>query len=315
MKPYISIVIPVFNEKMNIRPLADEIIAVLKKIGQPGEVIWVDDGSTDGSFGEIAAAAGGNPAMKVIRFGRNFGQTAALSAGIDASSGEYIITMDADLQNDPAEIPAMLEKMKQGFDIVSGWRKNRKDPWLNRRLPSQAANFIISRVTGIALHDYGCTLKVYRAEFLKNMRIYGEMHRFLPAFAGSMGARIAEVVVNHRPRIHGRTKYGLMRTFKVILDLATVKFMEHYLSKPIYVFGGWGITFGFTSAVFALYTLYNKVYHGIYVKDQPLFLVSIFLALIGFQMIMLGLLAEILVRAYYEINERKTYFIREKRGF
>lgn len=315
MKPYLSLIIPVHNERENIRPLAEEISSAVKNLGKTVEVIWVDDGSTDGSFDEIQAQVRSNPMMKGIRLGRNCGQTAALAAGIGASCGRYIAPMDADMQNDPADIVHLAKKIEEGFDVVSGWRKNRKDPWITRRLPSLAANFLISTVTGIRLHDYGCTLKIYRREYLQSIRLYGEMHRFLPAFAGFMGARITEMEVNHRPRIHGRSKYGLSRTFKVMLDLLTVKFMEQYLSKPIYLFGGWGFGFGAAAMLGAGITLYNKFHHGIFVKDQPLFLVSIFLGLIGIQLILLGLLAEIVVRTYYEINNRPPYFVKEKIGF
>lgn len=315
MKPCLSLIIPVYNERGNIRPLAEEISSTVKNLGMSAQVIWVDDGSTDGSFDEIQAQVRSNPIMKGIRLGRNCGQTAALAAGLESSSGGYIAAMDGDMQNDPADIVRLVKKMEEGFDVVSGWRKNRKDPWITRRLPSLAANFLISTVTGVRLHDYGCTLKVYRREYLRSIRLYGEMHRFLPAFAGFMGARIAELEVNHRPRVHGRSKYGLSRSLKVMLDLLTVKFMEQYLSKPIYLFGGWGFGFGAAAMLGAGVTLYNKFHHGIFVKDQPLFLVSIFLGLIGIQLVLLGLLAEIIVRTYYEINNRPPYFVRKKIGF
>lgn len=314
MKPYLTVIIPVYNERENIRPLAGELSAVLDSMECPSEVIWVDDGSADGSFEEIKKLAATDSRMKALRFSGNFGQTAGLAAGIAASQGEFIIPMDADMQNDPNDIPLLLKKTGQGFDVVSGWRRHRKDPWLNRRLPSQLANALISAVTGVYLHDYGCTLKVYRSHFLKNIRLYGEMHRFLPAFAGQIGAKIAEMEVNHRPRSRGKSKYGILRTFKVLLDLATVKFMGQYLSKPIYIFGGWGLFLEMVAAVFAAFTLYNKFYHGIFVKDQPLFIVAIFLALVGTQIFFLGLLAEILVRTYYEINNKHPYFIKERMG-
>ncbi len=315
MKPYLSLIIPVYNERENIAPLAEEISSAVKNLGQNTQVIWVDDGSTDGSFDEIQAQVRSNPMMKGIRLGRNCGQTAALAAGLESSCGRLIAAMDADMQNDPADIVRLVKKIEEGFDVVSGWRKNRKDSWITRRLPSLAANFLISTVTGIRLHDYGCTLKIYRREYLRSIRLYGEMHRFLPAFAGFMGARITEMEVNHRPRVHGRSKYGLSRSLKVMLDLLTVKFMGQYLSNPIYLFGGLGLGFSATAMLGAGVTLYNKFHHGIFVKDQPLFLVSIFLGLIGIQMILLGLLAEIVVRTYYEINNRPLYFIKEKIGF
>lgn len=315
MKLFLSIIVPLYNEKENIRPLAAEIASAVRNLGKTAEVIWVDDGSTDGSFEEIRALSAENPAMKGIRLGRNCGQTAALAAGLAASSGELVAAMDADMQNDPSDLARLINKLDEGYDVVSGWRRNRKDRWITRRLPSMAANFIISKTTGIRLHDYGCTLKLYRRTYLDSLRLYGEMHRFLPALAGFLGARMAEAEVNHRPRVRGKSKYGLSRTIKVILDLATVKFMEGYLSKPIYLFGGWGLGFGAVSVLFAGMTLYKKYYHGVFVKDQPLFLVSIFFALVGIQLILLGLLAEIVVRTYYEINDRPPYFVREKTGF
>ncbi len=314
MKTFLSIIIPVYNEKENIKPLASEIKTMLGNLGATAEVIWIDDASTDGSFEVIRELSLSDPVMKGIRLGRNSGQTAALAAGIAAAQGGFIAAMDADGQNDPADLPSMIKKLEEGYDVVSGWRKNRRDSWFGRQLPSKIANWIISRVTKIYLHDYGCTLKIYRRAYLEPLRLYGEMHRFLPALAGFIGAQIAEIEVNHRPRTRGRSKYGLSRTLKVILDLMTVKFMGQYLSKPIYLFGGSGMAFSAISAVLASITLYKKFHFGIFVKDQPLFLVSIFLALIGAQFILLGLLAEILARTYYEINNRLPYFIREKTG-
>lgn len=312
---YLSIVIPVYNEAGNIKTLAAELEAVLPRLGGPCEIIWVDDGSADSSYAELADLIKRGGPHKAVRFGRNFGQTAAISAGIAEASGEFIALLDADLQNDPADLPAMLDKMNAGFDVVSGWRKDRKDPFLTKVFPSRVANAIIAEVTGVKIHDYGCTLKAYRSLYLKSFRIYGEMHRFMPAFAGAMGAKIAELPVHHRPRRKGKSNYGLMRTVKVMLDLATVKFMGQYLSKPIYLFGGWGLILGFTATVLAAVTLYKKYCMGIFVKDQPLFLVAIFLGIISVQMILLGLLSEIITRTYYEINSRQPYFVKEKAGF
>jgi len=312
---HLSIVIPVYNEAGNIKTLAQEIEAALPLLGGESEIIWVDDGSSDSSYAELSALIRKGGPHKTVRFGRNFGQTAAIAAGIAEASGEFIALLDADLQNDPADLPAMLARMEDGFDVVSGWRRDRKDPFLTKVFPSRVANAIIASVTGVRIHDYGCTLKVYRALYLKSFRIYGEMHRFMPAFAGAMGARIAEMPVHHRPRSMGKSNYGLMRTAKVMLDLATVKFMGQYLSKPIYLFGGWGLLLGFTSVVLAAVTLYKKYCMGIFVKDQPLFLVAIFLGIISVQMILLGLLSEIISRTYYEINSRQPYFVKEKAGF
>lgn len=313
--PHLSLLIPVFNEAENIAAVGEEAHQALSALSRPCEVIFVDDGSKDDSFAEIKALIGKYPEFKALRLGTNFGQTAALAAGIHAASGRVIACIDGDLQNDPQDIPAMLAKLEEGFDVVSGWRKNRQDPWLNRRLPSAVANWIISKVTGVPLHDYGCTLKLYKAEYVKNIPLYGEMHRFIPAFSGFMGARIAEVPVHHRARRRGQSKYGILRTFKVILDLITVKFMDEYMTKPIYLFGGGGAVMGAFGAVMAAITLYKKFYLGIFVKDQPLFQISIFFALVGFQLILLGLLAEILIRVYYDIKDKPPYFIRERAGF
>jgi len=310
----ISIVVPVFNEQPNIMPLAGEIEETITRARLEAEVIWTDDGSTDGSFEELKKLCAKNTLHRAIRLGRNFGQTAAISAGISAAKGDVIALLDADGQNNPADIPAMLSKLEEGYDVVSGWRKNRQDDWATRTLPSKIANALISKVTGISLHDYGCTLKLYRRRYITSFKVYGEMHRFLAALAGLQGARIAEVVVSHRPRLKGHSKYGLMRTFKVLLDLATVKFMGAYMSKPIYLFGGTGIALGAVSFFCAGYTLYNKLFNHVFVKDQPLFLVAIFLAIVGVQLLLLGILSEVLIRVYYEINNRPPYFIKETAG-
>jgi glycosyltransferase involved in cell wall biosynthesis len=315
MSIYLSVILPVYNEHDNILPLCAEITRMIDALGKPAEVILVDDGSADGSYQVAQDLAKKDSRFKALRFGRNFGQTAALAAGIDLSTGEYIALLDADGQNDPADIPRMLAKAAEGYDVVSGWRKNRKDDFWTRKVPSIAANWVIGRVTGVVIHDYGCTLKIYRRDCLKSFKIYGEMHRFLAAFAGSVGASITEMEVNHRPRLRGQSKYGLIRTAKVMLDLATVKFMGRYLSKPIYLFGGWGMACGALSFLLAVITLYNKFYNHIFVKDQPLFIVAIFMGLVSVQMILLGLLSEIISRIYYEINDRPAYFIKEKTGF
>ncbi|MBI4803123.1 MAG: glycosyltransferase family 2 protein [Elusimicrobia bacterium] len=316
MTPKISVVIPVYNEKENLKELARELAAAFAG-PEAGiwESVWVDDGSSDGSYEELLTVLKGLPGAKLIRFARNFGQTAALSAGIAAASGEYIATMDADLQNDPADIGALFKKALEGCDVVSGWRKDRRDPFFTRRLPSFIANAIISKVTGVALHDYGCTLKIYKASLLKSAELYGEMHRFLPALLGYMGARIAELAVNHRSRKSGSSKYGLGRTFKVALDLFTVKFMGDFITKPIYLFGGLSLSLLFASGVMAAFTLYRKFFGQVFVKDQPLFLVAIFFALVGVQFAFLGLLAEILVRTYYRATRKPAYHIKETRQF
>jgi glycosyltransferase involved in cell wall biosynthesis len=311
----LSVLVPVYNEEESLGAFAEEVSGALDGLGLPYEVIFIDDGSIDGSFALIQQAVKRHPSFKGLRLGRNCGQTAALSAGIRSSSGRLIACLDADGQNDPNDIPKLMLKLEEGYDVVSGWRKDRKDPWLNRRLPSQIANSLISWITGVSLHDYGCTLKLYKSEYLKPLNLYGEMHRFIPAFAGFMGARIAEVPVNHRPRTRGKSKYGISRTFKVVLDLITVKFMDAYMAKPIYLFGGGGFLCALLGMALACVTLYNKFCLGIFVKDQPLFQVSIFFALVGFQLILLGLLAEILVRVYFDIKEKPPYYVRETAGF
>lgn len=312
---FLSALIPVFNEEANLPALGEEVSSALGALGKPYEVILVDDGSRDRSWEAIRELVKKYPSFKAVRLGRNAGQTAAMLAAIQHSTGELIVCLDADMQNDARDVSKLIAKIGEGYDCVSGWRKDRKDAWLNRRLPSQMANGLISWITGVRLHDYGCTLKIYRAEYLKPLRLYGEMHRFVPALVAFLGARVAEVPVNHRPRTRGVSKYGISRTFKVLLDLMTVKFMDSYLGKPIYLFGGGGILMGLLGAAFALDTLYKKFYLGVFVKDQPLFQVSIFCLIVGFQLVLIGLLAEILVRIYYDLKDKRPYFVRETAGF
>jgi glycosyltransferase involved in cell wall biosynthesis len=314
-QPYLSVLIPVYNEEENLPDLGIEVSGAMKTLGKSYEVILVDDGSTDASYAEIEKLVKKYPGFKGVRLGRNAGQTAALSAAIKHAAGELIACLDADMQNDARDIPKLIAKLDEGFDVVSGWRKDRQDAFINRKLPSMLANGLISWMTGVPLHDYGCTLKLYRAKYLKPVRLYGEMHRFVPAFAGFLGARVTEMPVNHRARTRGVSKYGIARTFKVILDLLTVKFMDAYLAKPIYLFGGGGVVMGLLGALMAAVTLYKKFYLGIFVKDQPLFQISIFFAAIGFQLVLLGLLAEILVRVYFDIKDKPTYFVRDTAGF
>lgn len=314
-KPYLSALIPVYNEEENLPKLGEEVSSALNALGKNYEVILVDDGSKDRSYEEILKLVKAYPHFKAVRFARNAGQTAAMLAGIQHASGEVIVCLDADMQNDARDVPKLLAKMDEGYDVVSGWRRDRQDRFIDRKLPSMIANGMISKVTGVRLHDYGCTLKLYKAEFLKPLRLYGEMHRFVPALAGFLGARVAEVPVNHRARTAGVSKYGISRTFKVLLDLMTVKFMDRFLGKPIYLFGGGGVLMGLLGVAFALDTLYKKFYLHIFVKDQPLFQVSIFCLLIGFQMVLIGLLAEILVRIYYDLKDMRPYFVRETAGF
>jgi glycosyltransferase involved in cell wall biosynthesis len=307
----LSIVIPVFNEEENISPLCERLIPVLKKTGAPYEVIFVDDGSTDGTFEVLLDMTKRHSGIKAVSLSRNFGQTAALSAGIDLSKGEVIIPMDGDLQNDPEDIIPILEKIREGYDVVSGWRKDRKDPFLKRRLPSVAANRIISVIGGVPLHDYGCMLKAYKRDILKNIRLYGEMHRFIPIYAQWIGARVCEIPVNHFPRKHGVSKYGLSRIAKVILDLMVVKFLLSYSQKPIYVFGGMGLLMMIGAFLSGSYAIYLKLARGVSFILTPLPLVCVLLLMLGFISILMGFLAEILTRTYYESQGKPTYLIKE----
>lgn len=304
----VSIVVPVYNEVDNVPLLGEALIAALQGIEY--EILFVDDGSTDGSLDALQELVDAHPeTVRVIEFRRNFGQTAAMAAGIDNSSGEIIVTLDADLQNDPADIPMLLEKIDEGYDVVSGWRIKRKDNIL-RRLPSQIANWIISKVTGVDLHDYGCTLKAYRREVLEGFHLYGEMHRFIPAYAGWVGAKIIEVPVQHHPRKYGQAKYGLERTAKVILDLFTVKFLISYSSKPIYLFGGAGLFLIAVSILDLLVLIIRRLTLGEHLIRSPLLLMSVMLFILGFQSILMGLIAELMVRTYYESQSKATYSIR-----
>ncbi len=309
---YLSLIIPVFNEEENLPLLQEAIRAALEGLGIQWEVIYVDDGSKDRSLDVLHALAGSHPGqIRVVELRRNFGQTAAIAAGIDHAAGDVIVLMDADMQNDPADIPMLLEKIQEGYDVVSGWRRFRQDRFVTRTLPSRIANALISRVTGVHLHDYGCTLKAYRREVLTGFRLYGEMHRFIPAYAGSVGARIVEVPVTHHPRRFGQTKYGLERTIKVILDLFTVKFLISYSAKPIYLFGGTGLGLIGGSSLMLLFLLVRRFAIGTSVFDSPLFIVGIMLAILGFQSILMGLIAELLVRTYHESQRKPTYTVRD----
>ena len=309
----VSAVIPVFNEEPNLAGLEAELSAALAGLKRPCEVIWVDDGSTDGSFARLRQFAL-KPGQRALRLAKNYGQTAALAAGIAAAQGEWIVTLDADGQNDPEDIARLLAAAAAGPDVVSGWRRDRRDAFFTRILPSRAANAVISAVTGVRLHDFGCTLKVYRASLLKAADLYGEMHGFLPAILAYAGASVTELEVNHRPRRAGLSKYGLLRTFKVVLDLLTVKFMGDFITKPIYLFGGLSFALLASSGAMAGYTLYNKLYNGVFVKDQPLFLLAIFFALVAVQFAALGLLAEVLIRTYHSSSRRPPYTVAEEAG-
>lgn len=307
----LSILIPVYNEVDNVLPLFERLSAALKKTERPYEVIFIDDGSTDGTLDALIDINRKNQNIKIISFTRNFGQTAALSAGIDSCKGDIIIPVDGDLQNDPEDILLLLQKIEEGYDVVSGWRKDRKDPFLNRRLPSVIANKMISFIGGVHLHDYGCTLKAYRKDILKNIRLYGEMHRFIPIYAKWVGAHVTEIPVKHLARKAGSSKYGIDRVFKVILDLMVVKFLMSYSQKPIYVFGGMGLLMVLGAFISGGYAIYLKLLKGVSFILTPLPLLSVLLLMLGFLSILMGFLAEILTRTYYESQGKPTYHIKE----
>ncbi|MBI2221377.1 MAG: glycosyltransferase family 2 protein [Acidobacteria bacterium] len=311
MQPDLSVVVPVRNEAENVRELCRELVAELSRWGRPFEILVIDDGSTDDTFRLLREIQAGEPRLRVIRFRRNFGQTAGFAAGFAHARGRYIVTMDGDLQNDPRDIPALVEMIEDGDDIACGWRKDRKDPFLNRRLPSMIANRVISWATGVRLNDYGCSLKVFRAEVVKPLRLYGEMHRFLPAIASEQGVRISQRPVNHRARVHGRSNYGISRTLRVILDLLTVKFLLSYSTRPLQMFGVLGIVMATLGAVINAYLAYLRLFGNQSIADRPLLLLGILLIFSGFQLITLGLLAELQIRTYHESQDKPTYVIRE----
>ncbi|MCJ7660079.1 MAG: glycosyltransferase family 2 protein [Anaerolineales bacterium] len=307
----VSVIIPVFNEADNLPLLHQALRNALDNNPKPWEVVYVDDGSKDESVEILATLARDDPVHTcVVEFRRNFGQTAAIAAGIDYAQGDIIVLMDADLQNDPDDIPMMLDYIDQGYDVVSGWRKKRQDAFITRTLPSRLANGLISWVTGVHLHDYGCTLKAYRREVITGFKLYGEMHRFIPAYAGWVGAKIIEVPVNHHPRKYGKTKYGLERTFKVILDLFTVKFLSSYANKPIYLFGGAGFVFFIISGLILTYLVIRRLAFDEHLIRSPLLLMTVMLFILGFQSILMGLIAELLVRTYHESQAKRTYTVR-----
>lgn len=311
----LSLIVPVFNEEQNLPLLFEAITRTLDTLPHTWEVIFVDDGSWDGSLQVLRRLAHEDPLhVKVVVLRRNYGQTAAIVAGLDHIEGEIVILLDADLQNDPADIPLLLEKLYEGYDLVSGWRKDRKDTFFTRTLPSQIANALISYVTGVRLHDYGCTLKAYRREVLSGFRLYGEMHRFIPVFASSVGARITEIPVNHHARKFGKAKYGLERTVKVILDLFTVKFLVSYSNKPIYLFGGTGMLLMLGSAVIMIYLFVRRWLQSIAVLGSPLFQLAVMFLIMGFQSFLMGLIAELQVRTYHESQRKPTYTLREVIG-
>lgn len=307
----LSLVIPVFNEEDNLSLLYQEITNVLATLKKRAEIIFIDDGSQDNSFTVLKKIRQQDNRVKLIRLRRNFGQTAALSAGFDYARGKIIITLDADLQNDPQDIPALLAKVEDGYDVVSGWRQKRQDKFFTRRLPSKVANRLISFLTGVRLHDYGCTLKAFRQEVIKGIRLYGELHRFIPAIASTMGVRIAEVKVNHRPRRYGRSKYTLFRLPRVVLDMLTVKFLLSYSTRPLQIFGFLGLLSGLIGFVIALWLSYQRLILKISSANRPILLLAVLLMVIGIQFVTLGLLAEIMVRTYHESTGKPIYHVRE----
>ncbi|HYY58663.1 MAG TPA: glycosyltransferase family 2 protein [Pyrinomonadaceae bacterium] len=310
--PELSVFLPVYNEEPNLRPLHAKLDEALRQLGRTAEIIYVDDGSTDGSLEVLRSLAHLDPRVKVVALRRNYGQTAAMAAGIDAARGRVLIPMDADLQNDPADIIRLLNKLDEGYDVVSGWRKNRRDKLITRKLPSMLANRLISWIGGVPLHDYGCSLKAYRRESLEDVRLYGEMHRFIPIYASWAGARVAEIPVTHHPRTMGKSKYGLSRTLKVVFDLMTIKFMASYQTKPIYVFGTFGMLAFAISVLAGLYALFLKLFHKADFVQTPLPILAIVLFAVGVQFLLMGLLAEMLVRTYHESQAKRIYAVREK---
>lgn len=307
----VSVVIPLLNEEENIPILYDELTKSLQKVDVDYELIFIDDGSSDSSLQILQNLQNDDATIQVISLRKNFGQTAALTAGFDMAEGEIIIAMDADLQNDPADIPMLLNKINDGNDMVTGWRFNRQDPFLSRKLPSKIANKIISSATGVHLHDYGCTLKAFRKEVIKNIKLYGEMHRFIPAIASAMGVSIAEVKVNHRARRFGTSKYGISRTLRVILDLITVKFLLNYSTRPIHVFGTIGFISGTLGGALAFIMTVQRQLYGMPLSDRPLLLLAVLLIFVGVQFITIGLVAEMLARTYHESQDKPTYYIRK----
>jgi glycosyltransferase involved in cell wall biosynthesis len=313
--PEISIFLPVYNEEPNLRPLHAKLDEALKTLERSAEIVYVDDGSNDGSLKILREIAELDPRVRVVALRRNYGQTAAMAAGIDAASGKVLIPMDADLQNDPADITRLLKKLDEGYDVVSGWRKNRKDKMITRKIPSMIANRVISWIGGVPLHDYGCSLKAYRRESLQDVRLYGEMHRFIPIYASWAGARVTEIPVKHHARTMGKSKYGLSRTLKVVFDLMTIKFMASYQTKPIYVFGSFGM-FAFAISLLAgLYAVFLKVFHKADFVQTPLPILTIVMFAVGVQFLLMGLLAEMLVRTYHESQAKAIYAVRERLGF
>ena len=313
--PEISVFLPVYNEEPNLPPLHAKLDEALGKLGRTAEIVFVDDGSTDNSLQVLREIAAKDDRVRVVALKRNYGQTAAMAAGIDAARGEVLIPMDADLQNDPADIVRLLDKLDEGYDVVSGWRKNRQDKLITRKIPSMLANRLISWIGGVPLHDYGCSLKAYRRESLQDVKLYGEMHRFIPIYASWAGARVAEIPVEHHARTMGKSKYGLSRTIKVVFDLMTIKFMASYQTKPIYVFGSFGMLAFLISVLAGLYAVFLKLFHKADFVQTPLPILAIVMFAVGIQFLLMGLLAEMLVRTYHESQSKAIYAVRERVGF
>src|SRR5688500_232537 len=312
--PELSLFLPVLDEEENLLPMHEKIRAALDELGKSAEVIFVDDGSTDRSLEILKEIAASDSRVRIISLRRNYGQTAAMSAGIDAANGEILIPMDADLQNDPADIKRLLDKLDEGYDVVSGWRKNRQDKMVSRRIPSQIANKIISWIGGVPLHDYGCSLKAYRREVIQDVKLYGEMHRFIPIYAAWAGARVTEIPVDHHARTMGKSKYGISRTIKVVFDLMTIKFMASYQTKPIYVFGTFGMIAFLLAAIAGVWAVVLKIYGTSFILT-PLPVITVVMLAISVQFFLMGLLAELLVRTYHESQDKAIYAVREKIGF
>jgi len=309
--PYLSLIIPVFNEEESLRPLSEKIFSSLQSLKKDYEVIFIDDGSTDGSDVILKEICGKYPKFKAIRFRRNFGQTAAIAAGFDHAKGSVIISIDGDLQNDPGDIPRLLSKLDEGYDVVSGWRKDRKDNPLTKNLPSQIANWIIGFATGTKIHDYGCTLKAYRAEVIKDVCLYGELHRFIPALANLEGAMVTEIPVIHHERKYGKSKYNLSKTWRVILDMLTVSFLRRYQTRPIQIFGRVGLISFFLGFIISLYLTIEKIFFGASLANRPLLILGVLLILTGVQLLSLGLIAEMQIRTYFESQRKPIYRVRE----
>ena len=308
----LSVVIPVFDEEENIRELHEKLLEPVNSSNGSYEIIYVDDGSRDNSFGVLSVLAAEDSHVKIVRLRRNFGQTAALSAGFNHAQGDIIVTMDADLQNDPADLPKLLDKIDEGYDVVSGWRRDRKDTFLTRRLPSMIASSLISRITGLRLHDYGCTLKAYRREALKDLRLYGEMHRIIPAYVAWNGFSVIEMEVQHHPRLRGKSKYGLSRTLKVILDVLTAKFLNDFGTRPVHLFGALGALSMTGGVAAAVAVLLQKFLADVFAHKNPILILAVFLFLLGMLFVVMGLLAELLMRTYYESQQKQIYVIADR---